>query len=366
VFNLKLEETDLIEFKENLNDTFEKEVVAFLNTNGGTIYLGISDNGVVLGIKNTGDTLKKIADIISDKILPNSSNLVYPSVIDIDAKKVIKVEVKKGFSLYYIKRYGRSATGCYIRIGTQCRSMNEDEIENRYSLTASNKDLITIKKEVETQLMLRGITDKKLIEELTQICVNNYKLALDSGMNKKDSLNKAYFLLKETLNSYKSVEKQSMPSSYSLIVVVTSFISSLIVSMIGWFVADVLSIYGIIYPILFVLSLVMVVYTIFTFRKRNKFDLIIVIVLCLSILAIFIQCIMYFYRASTGNFYYSLDYDFPGILKFNRYVLVFMDPITYELTKTIVLFDPTLLVSFICLLAILLISRLKKRNNCLN
>ena len=36
-----VDEDDNIEFKEILNSSLAKEIVAFLNTDGGTIYLGI-------------------------------------------------------------------------------------------------------------------------------------------------------------------------------------------------------------------------------------------------------------------------------------------------------------------------------------
>lgn len=44
---MKYTETEKIELKRSLNNTFEKEVVAFLNTDGGTIYIGIEDNGII-------------------------------------------------------------------------------------------------------------------------------------------------------------------------------------------------------------------------------------------------------------------------------------------------------------------------------
>ena len=38
---MKYLETEKIELKSNLNHTFEKEVVAFLNSHGGVIYVGV-------------------------------------------------------------------------------------------------------------------------------------------------------------------------------------------------------------------------------------------------------------------------------------------------------------------------------------
>ena len=37
---MKYIETEKIELKRNLNDSFEKEVVAFLNSHDGVIYVG--------------------------------------------------------------------------------------------------------------------------------------------------------------------------------------------------------------------------------------------------------------------------------------------------------------------------------------
>lgn len=48
--NLNLVESNRIEFKRVLRDKDLKEVIAFLNTNGGYIYVGIGDNGEVIGI----------------------------------------------------------------------------------------------------------------------------------------------------------------------------------------------------------------------------------------------------------------------------------------------------------------------------
>lgn len=39
---MKYLETEKIELKSNLNHTFEKEVVAFLNSHDGVIYVGVS------------------------------------------------------------------------------------------------------------------------------------------------------------------------------------------------------------------------------------------------------------------------------------------------------------------------------------
>jgi predicted HTH transcriptional regulator len=125
-------ETERVELKRILNETFEKALVAFLNTIDGTIYIGVDDDGNIVGVDHLDDNLKKIADIITTQILPNPQENVELGAKFIDGKQIIVVDVKRGNGLYYIKKYGRSSNGCYIRMGTTSRSMTEEQIEKKY------------------------------------------------------------------------------------------------------------------------------------------------------------------------------------------------------------------------------------------
>lgn len=70
---MTFQETEKTELKRVVNDSFEKEVNAFLNTLGGRILIGIEDNGEIFGV-NAAD---KTALIITDKI----KNNIFPSAI---------------------------------------------------------------------------------------------------------------------------------------------------------------------------------------------------------------------------------------------------------------------------------------------
>ena len=131
------QETETSELKRVLNDTLPKEIDAFLNSFDGNIYIGVEDDGTVIGVENLDDVQKRIADIITTQILPNPQEYVTLGTQYVDGKNVVVVSVRKGKSLYYIKKYGRSAAGCFIRVGTSCRSMTEEQIEQRYIATLS-------------------------------------------------------------------------------------------------------------------------------------------------------------------------------------------------------------------------------------
>ena len=62
-------ESATVEFKrEYINDLY-KEVIAFVNTSGGTIYVGINDDGSICGVDNINDAQIKCTFISSARQL---------------------------------------------------------------------------------------------------------------------------------------------------------------------------------------------------------------------------------------------------------------------------------------------------------
>ena len=52
------------ELKVELTKDIKKEVVAFANSNDGTIYIGIDDNGNIIGLKNVEKDLEALSGMI--------------------------------------------------------------------------------------------------------------------------------------------------------------------------------------------------------------------------------------------------------------------------------------------------------------
>ncbi len=141
---MKFQETETVELKRILNENFEKALDAFLNTMDGFIYIGVEDDGNIVGVDKLDETLKKIADIVTTQILPNPQEFVEIGTKFLNGKHVIEVKVKKGKALYYIKKYGRSSNGCYIRVGTSNRSMTEEQIKKGYEYSLPSFDNLVI------------------------------------------------------------------------------------------------------------------------------------------------------------------------------------------------------------------------------
>ena len=133
-------ETNRIENKEQLNEDFEQEVIAFLNyKEGGIIYVGINKNGEVVGVENTDLTQLQIKDRIKNNIQPSTLGLFDVTVETIENKEVIKVIISSGTEKpYYLRKKGRTPEGCYIRIGSSKERMTERMIEEMFARRIKN------------------------------------------------------------------------------------------------------------------------------------------------------------------------------------------------------------------------------------
>ena len=133
-------ETNRIENKEQLNEDFEQEVIAFLNyKEGGIIYVGIRKNGQVVGVQDVDLTQLQVKDRIKNNIQPSTLGLFDVVVETIDNKEVIKVVISSGTEKpYYLRKKGRTPEGCYIRVGSSKERMTERMIDDMYSKRIKN------------------------------------------------------------------------------------------------------------------------------------------------------------------------------------------------------------------------------------
>ncbi len=108
-------ESERIEYKSQMIDDIYKEVIAFANTDGGVIYIGIDDKGNLTGIDNVDETYTRLTNGIRDAIAPDVTMFVRYVLQD---NKVIQIEVGEGsYKPYYLKSKGMKPNGIYVRQG---------------------------------------------------------------------------------------------------------------------------------------------------------------------------------------------------------------------------------------------------------
>jgi predicted HTH transcriptional regulator len=143
---LYLQESNRTEFKRELNERLERAVVSFLNyPGGGEIIIGVQDNGKTVGVYDLDSTQLKIIDRIRNNIKPQTLGLFDVVFSEIEGKKVIRIIVSCGQQRpYYIRKFGMSEQGCFIRVGPSSQPMTEQMIE----------ELLSKRQQVNLQSML--------------------------------------------------------------------------------------------------------------------------------------------------------------------------------------------------------------------
>jgi ATP-dependent DNA helicase RecG len=107
-------ENEGLEFKESprLKDEICQVVSAFSNANSGSILIGISNDGKVIGVDIGRNTIEELANYIKR----NTDPAIFPSVkiLDAEGKKIIMIEVKESaekpvfFKNHAYKRVGKT------------------------------------------------------------------------------------------------------------------------------------------------------------------------------------------------------------------------------------------------------------------
>ncbi len=136
-------ESMTVEYKRELSEDLEKEVVAFLNSLGGELFIGVNDEGIISGVQNPNQLSLTIIDRIKNNIRPATMGLFNVAVKQDSGKSYIHITVAQGLEKpYYLKKYGMSVKGCYTRIGSQSSPMTHkliDELSShRVAHTLSN------------------------------------------------------------------------------------------------------------------------------------------------------------------------------------------------------------------------------------
>lgn len=121
-----------VEFKENWDEKkdgaqIKKTLVAFANTVGGDLYIGVNDEGQVVGLASPALIEEKLASTIRDSIQPSIAGIVSTERIKINGKVVLRVHVDAGNLRPYCLD-PKTASGIYIRIGNTTSPASIDDI----------------------------------------------------------------------------------------------------------------------------------------------------------------------------------------------------------------------------------------------
>ena len=106
----------LVEFKRNVNSDISKEIVAFANSSGGRIFIGVEDDGTIQGITVTNELKARMQSMARDCDPPINVELEI-------FNNILIIHVPEGINKPY-----RCVNGFYIRSGASCAKLSTQEI----------------------------------------------------------------------------------------------------------------------------------------------------------------------------------------------------------------------------------------------
>lgn len=122
-------ESKTLEFKRELpkGEQLVKTLVAFANTSGGKVVIGVTDEREIVGIQsNEFELMDQVASIVHSQCLPTLLPSIYLETLN--NKTLLIVQVSRGSQMpYYLKHKGRD-TGTFVRIGATNRQASIDMI----------------------------------------------------------------------------------------------------------------------------------------------------------------------------------------------------------------------------------------------
>ncbi|MDR0696104.1 MAG: putative DNA binding domain-containing protein [Christensenellaceae bacterium] len=204
-------ENQTFERKREYNQNAKNTMLSFLNTDGGTLYIGVDDNGSVCGIEGNIDLeTRRVTTAFRDSVTPDPSGYFKVETEKRDGKYIIIVTVDRGSAIpYCYAAYGLVPQGVYVRVGSttvtatreHIRQMIKDngtgqffaELSIEQNLTFEYADKIFADREVKFEkeqkqslglIRLDGrYSNLALI--LSDQCPYSTKVAIFEGLNKE-------------------------------------------------------------------------------------------------------------------------------------------------------------------------------------
>ena len=199
-------ESETVELKEVVVDDIKKEIIAFANCDGGKLYIGVRDDGTVIGLDNADSVSLQISNMVRDAIKPDITMFLHYETIVENGKNVVVVDIQRGTDRpYYLAKKGMRPEGVYVRQGyssvpatdTAIRRMIKETDGDRFeAMRCLNQDLTfeATKKEFElrkTDFGPQQMRTLKLIDQdglysnlallLSDQCVHTIKVAVFQG-----------------------------------------------------------------------------------------------------------------------------------------------------------------------------------------
>ena len=132
-------ENKTTEFKREYVEDIKNTIIAFANCDGGTLYIGVNDDGTACGVDNVDGTMLRVTNAIRDAVWPDVTMFVECNNDLMDEKPIVRVTVQRGTARpYYLHGKGIRPEGVYVRQGASTVPATDAAILNMIKETSGD------------------------------------------------------------------------------------------------------------------------------------------------------------------------------------------------------------------------------------
>ena len=227
-------------FEREYSDKTLEGIVAFANSEGGTLYIGVDDDGTVVGVEDLDEASRAAATGISDNIRPDIMPFVSVEGTRIDDRDVVEIRVHEGMNKpYFLKSKGPREGGVFTRRGpasipaseSYIYKMIRDEPNETYESSLSIRQNLTFEETArifsergigfgQPQMSSMGLMDGQMYTNLAFILSDqfdqDFRMALyeddykDSFVDRMESTGS---VLRQFEDAYRFVDRYNRRSS---------------------------------------------------------------------------------------------------------------------------------------------------------
>lgn len=112
------QESETMELKSVVVDDIKKEIIAFANCKGGKLYIGVQDDGTVIGLDDPDGAALQVSNMVRDAIKPDLTMFLHYETMNENGKQIVAIDVQQGTERpYYIAQKGLRPEGVFVRQG---------------------------------------------------------------------------------------------------------------------------------------------------------------------------------------------------------------------------------------------------------
>ena len=238
---MTFQESETLELKEIVVEDIKKEIIAFANSVGGTLYVGVADDGGIVGVENPDTVIQQISNMVRDSIKPDITMFIRYTAKNVEGKQIVAVEIQRGTGRpYYLAKKGLRPEGVYVRQGTSSvpatstaiRRMIKDTDGDSFEAMRSLEQNLTFQaaeKEFALRDLAFGVSQMKTLGILntdgiytnlglllSEQCAHTVKAAVFEGINQSIFRDRQEFtgsLLQQMNEVYEYIDRRNQVHS---------------------------------------------------------------------------------------------------------------------------------------------------------